>query len=124
MGTEQTKTNKSLDYKFYQTISNMQEKQQNNNSTSYIDEILEQVLPKKSTTVEKRNSIICPEREAKMHKKIDELIQRRRSSAKLEESEALKKYQEVHLMNGMRMDSKFLMKTNELIMEYVERTHR
>ena len=95
----------------------MQEKQQN-----YIDEILEQVLPKK--TVEKRNSIICPEREAKMHKQIDELIQRRRSSAKLEESEALKKYQEVHLMNGMRMDSKFLMKTNELIMEYVERIHR
>merc|ERR1712131_285039 len=124
MGTEQTKTNKSLDHKFYQTISKMQEKQQNNNTTSYIDEILEQVLPKKSATVEKRNSIICPEREAKMHKQIDELIQRRRSSAKLEESEALKKYQEVHLMNGMRMDSKFLMKTNELIMEYVERTHR
>merc|ERR1712035_302141 len=123
MGTEKTIANKSLDYKFYQTISNMQEKQQNNTTTSYIDEILEQVLPKKSA-VEKRNSIICPEREAKMHKQIDELIQRRRSSAKLEESEALKKYQEVHLMNGMRMDSKFLMKTNELIMEYVERTHR
>merc|ERR1712117_130738 len=108
--------------KIYQTISKMQEKQQNN--TTYIDEILEQVMPKKNKNVENRSSIISPEREAKMHAQIDKLIQRRRSSAKAEESEALKKYQEVHLMNGMRMDNKFLMKTNELIMEYVERIHR
>ena len=105
---------------FYQTISKMQEKQQN--TSCYIDEILEQVMPKK--TIKQRSSIISPEREAKMHAQIDKLIQRRRSSAKAEESEALKKYQEVHLMNGMRMDNKFLMKTNELIMEYVERIHR
>ena len=91
---------------------------------NYIEEILESVLKTKKNTVQKRNSIISPEREAKMHAEIDRLIERRRSSAKIEEQKALKKYQEVHLKNGMRMDSKFLMKTNESIMEYVNKMYR
>ena len=90
----------------------------------YIDEIMEQTLPKKITNQNKRNSIFSPEREAKMHAEIDRLLERRRSSAKDEERKAIKEYQEVALKNGMRMDSRFLMRTNEFIMEYVNKMNR
>merc|ERR1739848_271803 len=100
------------------THTNMQTK-------SYIDEIMEKALSKPETEkLQPREKLINPEKEAKMNAILDKLIERRRSSAKVEEQKAIQEYQQAVLRTGMRMDASFLFKTNEDIMSYLEKIHR
>merc|ERR1711976_719624 len=90
---------------------------------SYVEEILENTLQKpENTNTIQREKLINPEKEAKMNAILDKLIERRRSSAKVEEQKAILEYQQAVLRTGMRMDPSFLFKTNEDIMAYLEKS--